>query len=202
MIKPRGNSFVSELATNPAVFLFLDPNITKEQFENTVAHELHHVGLASMGSAANQVGSYSANLRQAVKWIGAFGEGLAMLAAAGGPDVHPHLNSSTQDRARWNADLRNLRQDMHSVEGFLLDTMAGKLDEEQQNKKGMSFFGTQGPWYTIGWTMAVTVEKVKGRPALIDCMSDMRKLLRYYNEAASQLQPKWSEELLKAFASP
>ena len=52
-----------------------------------------------------------------------------------------------------------------SVEAFLLDTMAGKLDEKQQNEKGMSFFGTQGPWYTAGWTMAVTVERVKGRRA-------------------------------------
>jgi len=56
--------------------------------------------------------------------------------------------------------------------------MAGKLAEEQQNEKGMSFFGTQGPWYTAGWTMAVTVERVKGRAALIDCMTDMRRLLR------------------------
>ncbi|MDZ4778887.1 MAG: DUF5700 domain-containing putative Zn-dependent protease [Planctomycetia bacterium] len=202
VIKPRSNSFVYELATNPAVFAYLDPEITKEEFENTIAHELHHVGLASLEDAAHQVGSSSANVRQAVKWIGAFGEGLAMLAAAGGPDIHPHLNSSTQDRARWDASLRNLRQDMHSVEAFLLDTMAGKLDEKQQNERGMSFFGVQGPWYTVGWTMAVTVEKVKGRPALIDCMTDMRTLLRYYNDAASQLQPKWSEKFLKALASP
>jgi len=30
VIKPRSNSFVYELATNPAVFLYLDPGITKE----------------------------------------------------------------------------------------------------------------------------------------------------------------------------
>ena len=122
VIKPRGNSFVYELAKNPAVFLYLDPEITKEEFENTIARELHHVGLASLGDAAHQTGSSSANVRQAVKWIGAFGEGLAMLAAAGGPDIHPHLNSSPQDRARWEAGLRNVRQDIHSVEAFLLDT--------------------------------------------------------------------------------
>jgi len=69
------------------------------------------------------------------------------------------------------------------------DTLAGKLDEKQQNEKGMSFFGTQGPWYTVGWTMAVPVERVKGRPVLIDCMTVMRRLLRYYNNAAEYPRP-------------
>ena len=46
VIKPQTNSFVFELLTDPTVFLFVDPGVNAEQFENTVAHELHHIGLA------------------------------------------------------------------------------------------------------------------------------------------------------------
>ena len=33
--------------TDPAIFLYLDPTETKEEFENTLAHELHHIGYGS-----------------------------------------------------------------------------------------------------------------------------------------------------------
>src|SRR5262245_50417784 len=53
MIKPRGNSFVWDVQTDPAIFLYLDPAVTQAQFGNTVAHELHHIGLSSVGWKAD-----------------------------------------------------------------------------------------------------------------------------------------------------
>jgi hypothetical protein len=47
VIKPAINSFVREAATDPAIFLWLDPAVIREKFENIVAHELHHIGLTS-----------------------------------------------------------------------------------------------------------------------------------------------------------
>src|SRR5215472_14482890 len=47
VIKPKRNSFVFEVQTDPAIFLYLDPAVTQEQFENTLAHELHHIGYGS-----------------------------------------------------------------------------------------------------------------------------------------------------------
>jgi len=47
VIKPRENSFVFEVNTDPAIFLYLDPTITRAKFENTLAHELHHIGYGS-----------------------------------------------------------------------------------------------------------------------------------------------------------
>lgn len=201
VIKPGSNSFVYELTKNPAIFLYLDPAITKAEFENTVAHELHHVGLASLSTSnsAHETSALSGR-EQARRFVGAFGEGLAMLAAAGGPDVHPHQHSSPEVRARWDRDLLNVPRDLRLVEAFLLDTAAGKLDENQQREKAMSFFGTQGPWYTVGWTMAATVEKAKGRSALIECMKDLPELLLHYNEAADDSKPKWSTQLLDALS--
>ncbi|HSO75801.1 MAG TPA: DUF5700 domain-containing putative Zn-dependent protease, partial [Blastocatellia bacterium] len=85
MIKPIDNSFVFEVTTDPAIFLYLDPEVTKEQFENTLAHELHHIGYgASCPSkqTAEEISKLPEKARSVIKWIGAFGEGFAMLAAA------------------------------------------------------------------------------------------------------------------------
>jgi len=201
VVKPRSNSFVYELTTNPSIFLYLNPAITKDEFENTVAHELHHVGLASLSTSnsAHETAA-SSGREQARRFVGAFGEGLAMLAAAGGPDVHPHQHSSAEVRARWDRDLLNVPKDLRAVEALLLDTVAGRMDENQQREKAMSFFGTQGPWYTVGWAMAVTVEKARGRSVLIECMKDLPKLLVQYNEAADDSKPKWSTQLLDALS--
>jgi hypothetical protein len=127
-----------------------------------------------------------ANVQTALKWISAFGEGFAMLAAAGGPDVHPHAVSGADERARWDKDVANFDADLKKVEEFFLDVLAGKLSEEQINKTAFSFFGTQGPWYTVGWKMSVVIEKEFGRAKLIESFCDQRKLLATYNDAAAK----------------
>ena len=108
-----------------------------------------------------------ANVQIALKLVGAFGEGFAMLAAAGGPDVHPHAVSGADERARWDKDVANFDADLKKVEQFLLDMLDGKLSEEEIQKIGFSFFGIQGPWYTVGWKMSVVIEKTYGRARLI-----------------------------------
>ncbi len=204
VIKPPSNSFVYEAASNPAIFLYLDPSTSRAEFENTVAHELHHIGLASVAKRTELgYARLSPNVRAVAEWVGAFGEGLAMLGAAGSADIHPHQSSSPEDRARWDRDVANFENDMRSVEAFFLQIIRGELDEAQQRQRGMSFFGTQGPWYTVGWKMAVTVEKALGRPTLVACMHDPRDLLVRYNEAAEQLGlPRRSAELVSALRSP
>jgi hypothetical protein len=51
-----------------------------------------------------------------LNWIGGFGEGFAMLAAAGGPDVHPHAVSASDERARWDKDVANFNDDLKNVQ--------------------------------------------------------------------------------------
>ena len=205
VIKPSHNSFVFEPSTDAAIFLYLDPEESAAKFENKVAHELHHIGFSSVESASDaQTKSLSPNVKAAVEWMGAFGEGFAMLAAAGGPDVDPQATSSAQDHARWDHDMANFNPDLRKLDQFFANIVNGKFKSRDEiDDAGGEFFGEQGPWYTVGYKMAVIVEKRYGRDTLIDCMVDPRELLVRYNAAAAELNrggkehlELWSPELL------
>jgi hypothetical protein len=206
VIKPQSNSFVFEPATNAAIFLYLDPTVSAAQFENTIAHELHHIGFASVsGSQEAMRATLSPGASRVVEWMGAFGEGLAMLAAAGSPDVHPHAVSPAADRARWDRDMGRFNDDLRALEKFFTGILAGRYKSEAEVQKvGFSFFGVQGPWYTVGYRMAVMVERRFGREVLIECMLDPRELLARYNAAAADSMraghatlATWSPEFLR-----
>lgn len=198
VIKPKTNSFVFDTNTDPAIFLYIDPAQPAAKFENTVAHELHHIGYASIESIAeSRQSNVPPDAKAAVDWMGAFGEGFAMLAAAGSPDVDPHAASSEQERARWKHDLANFNQDLMALQQFFLDSIEMKLGtKDKVDEKGFSFFGdAQGPWYTVGYKMSVLVERRFGRRVLIDCMLDPRLLLVRYNEAAGELNRTSADKL-------
>jgi hypothetical protein len=207
VIKPRTNSFVFEAESDPAIFLYLDPEKSAAKFENTVAHELHHIGYSSIQPLADaRQKDVPPNAKPAVEWMGAFGEGFAVLAAAGGPDVDPHAASSAKEHARWDHDLANFNDDLGSLQQFFLDIIDQRLvDKEKIDEKGSTFFGdAQGPWYTVSYKMAVIVEKRFGRKTLIDCMLDPPQLLVLYNKAAKEINEHgheklalWSPELLQ-----
>jgi hypothetical protein len=207
VIKPGRNSFVFETASDPTIFLYLDPEESAAKFENTVAHELHHIGYSSIEAIAeSRQKDVPPNAKPAVEWMGAFGEGFAMLAAAGGPDVDPHAASSPKEHARWDHDLANFNQDVGTLQQFFLDIIRGNLaTKEAIDEKAYTFFGdAQGAWYTVGYKMSIIIEKRYGRKVLIDCMLDPRELLARYNHAAEELNrgtgdrlALWSPELMQ-----
>lgn len=206
VIKPRENSFVFDVKKDPAIFMYLDPTVSPQKFENTLAHEMHHIGYGTSCPSKQTTAEREklpASVQTALTWTGAFGEGFAMLAAAGGPDIHPHAVSNNDERARWDKDIANFNDDLKKVEKFLLDVLDGRLTGEEATKAGFSFFGTQGPWYTVGWQMSVLIEKTYGRTALIESFCDQRKLLLTYNRAAEKHNRKsrkplslWSKSLV------
>jgi putative zinc-dependent peptidase DUF5700 len=109
-----------------------------------------------------------------------------MLAAAGRPNIHPHAVSGAEERARWDKDVSNFNDDLKKVDAFFAEILGDKLTADQIQAKGFSFFGVQGPWYTVGWRMSVLIEKTYGRAKLIECMCDQRQLLSTYNRAATK----------------
>ena len=198
VIKPRNNSFVFEVKTDPAIFLYLDPTVSAEKFENTLTHELHHIGFGTAcpsSETSSEINKKPDGVRNAIVWLGAFGEGLAMLAAAGGPNIHPHIASNPNERAEWDANMANFEADLRRVESFLVEVMSKRLPADEESKAGFSFFGVQGPWYTVGWKMAAVIEKEFGREKLITTFCDQQKLLKTYNSAAMKNSAKYGEKL-------
>jgi hypothetical protein len=212
VIKPRKNSFVFEAESNPAIFLSLDPAQAESAFANTVAHELHHIGLASLDSSyEKRIEALPAGARQAARWMGAFGEGLAVLAAAGSSGVHPLQDFPPEDRWLWDLDQEQFDRLLAQMDAFLLDVAQGGFTRpEVADRVAFTFFGYRGPWYTVGWRMAVEIERRHGRATLVECMADPRRLLARYNQAARQANaaggptklPLWRAELLAAVQAP
>ena len=207
VIKKPTNSFVFEIDTAPAIFLYVDPAIGAAKFANTLTHELHHIG--SSGACGEPTGyeQLDPDVRNAVDWLSGFGEGLAMLAAAGGPDADPQADSDPEQRATWARNLKRFDEDLVRLEAFFLDVAAGKLSDEERRQQGFTFINTdeapQGAFYTVGWQMAVIVEKSLGREIVIRSVCDPRELLVAYNQvaAASAVESGstpalWSETLL------
>jgi hypothetical protein len=109
--------------------------------------------------------------------------------------------------------MTNYNQDLRTLDQFFLDVIHGKFKSKNEiDEKAFTFFGAQGPWYTVGYKMAVTIEKQYKRSTLIDCMVDPRKLLVTYNQAARILNEQkadsksaeplalFSPELIRAIA--
>jgi hypothetical protein len=204
VIKPQGNTFVFEVKTDPAIFVYLDPTVPQKKSENTLAHELHHIGYGTrcpLSETSAAVAKLSEPAQITMRWISAFGEGYAMLAAAGGPKIHPHEVSKPEERTRWDQDLKNLNVDLKRVEDFLLRVLEGKIAGEEMQKEGFAFFGIQGPWYTVGWRMVALIEETYGRKRLIEVMCDQRRLLGTYNEAAAAYNRNAKEPLATWSAS-
>jgi len=196
VVKPRENSFVFE---GNAIFKYLEDE-PLARFEETVAHELHHIGYGTACSAADD-GDFR-------KWLGAFGEGFAVLAAGAGArpgaGAHtPYASAAPDVREAWRKGIADPQ--FAALERFFGDLLDGTLKGDAADKRGFEFFGLVGPWYTVGWTMATTIEQELGRQALIDAFCDTRTLLATYNRAAAarekrtgQRLPRWSERLAAA----
>lgn len=207
LIKPITNTFVFDVGTDSAaIMLYVEPGVSRAQLERLLGHELHHIGYAAACANAGDT-TLAEPLLTAVGWLGAFGEGVAVLAAAGNPEVHPHAVSDSAERAQWDRDYANVEADLRRVEAFLLDVLTGREQEPQKiRQRAFSFFGpVQGPWYTVGYAMASTVERAYGRRVLVESLCDWRNLLRRYNEAAAKHNadapaaarlPVWSTDLL------
>jgi len=205
-IKPLSNSFVHGSNDHAMVFLHLDPSLRIAQVEATVAHELHHIGLFPFEGQDAARQNLTPPARHAVELMRAFREGFTMLAAAGGPDVHPRHVDGAAERDRWDRNMAKVDRDLKTIENFLLDIVNGHLTPEQSERMAMDFFRRQGPWYTVGWRMAATVEETYGRVLLIECMPDPRLLLLCYNSAVALAADNsrgkepaiWSAELMSA----
>jgi hypothetical protein len=210
IVREQANSFVWDLAGDPAIFFSVAEDVSADDMMITLAHELHHVGLAT-GCRRTEY-SLSDRQRAARGWLSGFGEGIAVLAAAGGPDGPTHAPDDEPGIASWTARLDSLETDLRRVESFLMDVVEGRLQDTEIRKRGMAFVNSdavpQGPFYSLGWFMASTVERQMGREAVLEAVCDHGRLLTVYQriatsesaDSAENVLPRWSPEVLKALA--
>jgi hypothetical protein len=204
LIKPKTNSFVwRNEKGEPAIFIYLEKQ-TQAQFETVVAHECHHTSLYGLNAQQEKTpAGLPETVKTAAELMGAFGEGEAVLAAAGSTDTRPHWEDDALARARWDSDMMHFNQDLATLTQFFDDVLDGKLKGDALQEKTSSFFGYQGPWYTVGYEMAALVEKRFGRRVFTDCLLDPRLLLVRYNEVAAEANKNgaslalWPESLLQ-----
>jgi Putative zinc dependent peptidase (DUF5700) len=202
-IKPRENSFVYDLERDPGIFLYLNPDVGEREFTYTVAHELHHVGFAQncpTPAVKAELERLPPRLALFQRWLGGFGEGFAVLAGAGGPQTDPATVVGKSARPEWESESATFASRLAELSTFFRGLLSGRLAGDAARDAGMGFFGNQGPWYTVGWRMAVTIEQRFGRARLIECIADDRQFMPAYNQAAAGTSlPRWSDDLAGAF---
>jgi hypothetical protein len=97
---------------------------------------------------------------------------------------------------------------LYDLNQFFLETVHGDLRNDAVAHEGSIFFGYRGAWYTVGYRMAVTIERELGRPALVATLADPREFVARYNEAAENENakngghlPLFSAEIFKAVSA-
>lgn len=207
LIKPKSNSFIYPVGEKVVVFLYLHPNVTASKLQNTLIHELHHIGLNSvykgLSTMIDDISDH--HVRELVQFTQPLGEGYAMLAAAGGPNIHP--NDHDQElKALWDQRMISFDEDFYALDQYYCNLLSGKYDQKEALERGMELFGIQGPWYTVGWKIAAVIEQICGKSRLIQCIANPTLLFSTYNQAVYSYNqdlnislPIWSSELVAAF---
>ena len=207
-IKPRTNSFVfTGRDSTPSIFLYVNPHESPAQLENTIAHELHHIGLNKACPEATFPHATPAQ-RTLLRFLGAFGEGQAMLAAAGSPSVHPHASDDDTIQAPWDRDVSHAPTDVDELSRFFVSVLDGRVTSaDSVRRQAFTYFGVQGPWYTVGWVMASTIERELGRDAVVHSLCEPTRFIALYNDAAHRANlrgaafPTWNTDLVKRLAA-
>ncbi len=209
VIKHTRNSFVFDLDGDPAIFFSIGSFANPAELTNVMAHELHHVGSAQCPEPLG-ADTLPPGPQRVVSWLSAFGEGMAVLAAAGGPDTHPHASSPSDAWLVWERDVGRADADVTRLSAFFQGIVDGSIPESEQRERLFAFISTedvpQGAFYTVGWKMAAIVERIAGREQVISAVCDPRLLLSEYNRAVSKLPaaeslPVWPEALLHAIGA-
>jgi len=205
VIKPQKNSFIHRINDKLILFLYLEPDISKEKLENKLIHELHHIGLDYVYQNSDY-SCLSKPAQKVIEWTNAFGEGFAMLAAAKGLENHP--NKFDKDlKSKWDENMGNFNKDFHKIQNFLLAILEGHFaDDQKLYNRGFQLMTNndgQGSWYTVGYQIAVIIEREAGREVLIECMKDLTKiyfqynnLVEIYNKKRNEDLPKWNDKIL------
>jgi hypothetical protein len=121
-----------------------------------------------------------------------------MLAAAGSPSVHPHASDDDTIQARWDRDVSHAPTDVDELSRFFVSVVNGRVPSaDSVRRQAFTYFGVQGPWYTVGWVMASTIERELGRDALVHSLCEPTRFIALYNDAAHRANSRCRHRLVR-----
>ena len=99
-------------------------------------------------------------------------------------------------RETWAWNMSQVAGHFEVIDALIQDVASGRVTSpDSVMARAVTFFGDQGPWYTVGWVMGSTIEKALGRDQLVTRLCDPAALIRVYQKIIAerdQSGPKWS----------
>jgi hypothetical protein len=90
-------------------------------------------------------------------------------------------------RLLWDLGAERFADNLEELNQFFLDTVRGDLLNDAVAHEGRIFFGNgDGPWYTVGYRMALTIERKFGRTALVATLADPRQFVSKTTEVKAR----------------
>ena len=84
--------------------------------------------------------------------MGAFGEGVAVLAAAGSPDIAPLAAYPRRDQIDWDLNMERVGARLQKLNQFVIDAIHGALRNDAVAHEGLfSVTGDRGTRSDTGW---------------------------------------------------
>jgi hypothetical protein len=167
----------------------LQPNGRIDQLEGVIAHELHHVGFASLAPAPGETGSASPEAGLAGLFLG---EGSATALVYGQP------RPGDEGYGEWEEHERQMPGYFAMTRQYLKRVAGGEVAAEQfeQDVPAMYLRGRWGVGYAIGAVMVRTVLSALGKDALLACMRRPETFIETYRRAVSSLRAAGAKEQL------
>lgn len=151
----------------------------------TLAHELHHLGVAELGKDLGSRVQVDPERNLALEFVGGWlAEGSATHLLS---RVTPESGAAAWDC--WSQHLANLEGHYRRGEALTLRLLEGPVSREEAMDEIRPFFagGLYGPAYVMGAEMVRTVLEVYSLNSLIACLEDPRLFPKIYNDAARRL---------------
>lgn len=208
IIAPKQRSFVVQTAQGPVVFIPLDIETARQHLEKTVASRaIFEAEVASMRDKSDEEITRLPWAEGTVSDLTKnFDGGLALLASISKVETHPYWAYTLEEREHWNRRVGEFDQDLKKLDAMFAGILSGQLRNQQQiNDLAENYATEMGAWQTVGYSMAVMIERTYGSKALIGAMRDPRWLIGLYNRAVNTAHartgadyPNWSPEVLRA----
>ncbi len=152
-----------------------------ESFQRTLAHELHHIGVEHLWRDRIDGAGLPPAQHLALEFVGLLlGEGSATYLISGAPREPEGIE-------QWQGHMAHLDALFARAEDVLRRILAGEIADEEALMAAIQPFlqGYMGEAYAIGYVMVERMQQVLGDEAVLACLSEPRRTLALYNQAAA-----------------